>query len=351
MSQPALRIIICGAPASGKGTQCEKIKEKYGVVHISTGDALRAEVTAGSELGKVAKEAMDNGQLVSDELIINIVKSRLGQEDCRTKGWLLDGFPRTGTQAEALAAAGITATHFLLLEVDSAVLVERCVGRRSDPVTGNIYHLKFKPPPQDPEILGRLVHRSDDTEEAMTKRIETYESMVTDVIANYMDILRKINGMVSPAIITEEIYKILGNPVSEAAIAREPTPLPDTIKVIICGAPASGKGTQCEQLKEKYGLVHISTGDALRDHVKRGTDLGKEARRYMESGQLVPDTLVIDIVQERMAMEDCKKFGWLLDGFPRTGFRPPHTCLTPPATDAPGSLPMHMMRRILSLHC
>jgi adenylate kinase family enzyme len=182
----------------------------------------------------------------------------------------------------------------------------------------------------------------------MTKRIETYESMVTDVIANYMDILRKINGMVSPAMITEEIYKILGNPVSEAAIAREPTPLPETIKVIICGAPASGKGTQCEQLKEKYGLVHISTGDSLRDHVKRGTDLGKEARRYMESGQLVPDTLVIDIVQERMAMEDCKKFGWLLDGFPRTGFRPPHTSLTPPATDALGSLPMHTMRKILS---
>jgi adenylate kinase len=259
--QPALRIIICGAPASGKGTQCENIVENYGVVHISTGDALRLEVRNGTELGKQAKEAMEAGKLVSDELIISIVKARLDQEDCKTKGWLLDGFPRSGPQAEALAATGITATHFLLLEVDSHILVERCVGRRSDPVTGKIYHLKFNPPPEDPEIQARLLHRSDDTEEAMTK------------------------------------------------------------KVIICGAPASGKGTQCERISEQYGLVHISTGDVLRDNVKQGTDLGKVAKAYMEEGKLVPDMLMIDIVQQRLVEEDCKTKGWLLDGFPRSGMQ------------------------------
>jgi len=113
-SQPALRIIICGAPASGKGTQCENIVEKYGVVHISTGDALRLEVRNGTELGKQAKEAMEAGKLVSDELIISIVKARLDQEDCNTKGWLLDGFPRSCSRLIrrfwSSAASGAAAT-------------------------------------------------------------------------------------------------------------------------------------------------------------------------------------------------------------------------------------------------
>jgi adenylate kinase len=175
-------IIIAGAPASGKGTQCELIVEKFGVVHISTGDVLRAEVQAGSELGMKAKECMDNGALVPDDLIIDIVKSRLAQEDCQEKGWLLDGFPRTGAQAEALKQAGISASHFVLLNVPDDILVERCVGRRSDPETGKIYHLKFTPPPDDPEVQARLVHRSDDTAEAMGKRIKMYKENVEAVI-------------------------------------------------------------------------------------------------------------------------------------------------------------------------
>ncbi|MFN9942306.1 MAG: nucleoside monophosphate kinase, partial [bacterium] len=117
---------------------------------------------------------MDLGALVPDDLIISIVKARLSRADCRTKGWLLDGFPRTRVQAEALKAAGISPTHFVLLDVPDSILVERCVGRRSDPVTGKIYHLKYNPPPDDAEVRGRLVHRSDDTEEAMGKRIKMY---------------------------------------------------------------------------------------------------------------------------------------------------------------------------------
>lgn len=340
VSEAALRIIICGAPASGKGTQCEKIVEQYGVVHISTGDVLREAVKTGSELGVQAKEAMDGGQLVSDELMINIVKTRLDEEDCKTKGWLLDGFPRTGAQAEALATAGITATHFVLLEVDSKILVERCVGRRSDPDTGRIYHLTFNPPPDDPEIQARLLHRSDDTEEAMGKRIETYESMVTDVLGHYLDILTKVNGEQATDAISAEISTILGEkrapPAEEAPPPREPTPLPQVTKVIICGPPASGKGTQCKRIVEQYGLVHISTGDVLRDNIKNMTELGLQARGYMDSGQLVPDTLMIDLVQARLSMEDCIKKGWLLDGFPRTGMQAA-------ALEASDIVPTHFM--------
>jgi len=195
ITMKAPKIIIAGAPASGKGTQCEYIVEKFGVVHISTGDALRAEVKAGSDLGKLAKEYMDKGGLVPDEVMIGIVKSRLAESDCKDKGWLLDGFPRTGVQAQAMSDAGIEAEKFILLNVPDATLIERCVGRRSDPETGKIYHLKFNPPPADPEVQKRLVHRSDDTEEAMVKRIEQYKKNVDAIKGFYKPITQEFDGV------------------------------------------------------------------------------------------------------------------------------------------------------------
>lgn len=188
-------IIISGAPASGKGTQCEFIVEKFGVVHISTGDALRDQVKKGTELGNMAKSFMDKGALVPDDVMIGIVRDRLAAEDCKEKGWLLDGFPRTGVQAEAMAQEGIVAEKFVLLNVPDDVLIERCVGRRSDPITGKIYHLKFNPPPNDPEVLGRLVHRNDDTAEAMRSRIKMYNSNVEAIKGYYKPITTEFDGV------------------------------------------------------------------------------------------------------------------------------------------------------------
>ena len=126
---PAPKIIIAGAPASGKGTQCEMIKEKFGVVHLSTGDILRAAVKEGTELGKTAGGFMDRGELVPDEVMIGVVGERLKQEDCECQGWLLDGFPRTGAQAAALVDSGALPDVFLLLDVPDEDLVDRVVGR------------------------------------------------------------------------------------------------------------------------------------------------------------------------------------------------------------------------------
>ena len=158
-SKSPLDVVICGAPASGKGTQCEMIKSEFGLVHLSTGDILRAAVQEGTPLGKTAKGYMDSGQLVPDELIIDVICARLKQEDCQTQGWLLDGFPRTKTQADALTKAGMVPDCFLMLDVPEEILVERVTGRRTDPVTGKIYHMTFKPP-ETPEIAARVVQRS-----------------------------------------------------------------------------------------------------------------------------------------------------------------------------------------------
>lgn len=207
------RLIIAGAPASGKGTQCEMIKEKYGVVHLSTGDMLRAAVAAKTDVGILAKEYMDAGKLVPDEVIIGVVKDRLAQKDCIENGWLLDGFPRTPAQAAALSEAGISADCFLFLNVPDEVLVERVVGRRTDPETGKIYHMTFSPP-EDEEILARLEQRSDDTEEKVKVRLEQFHANVDAVKGSYTDIIVEINGTDKPENVALAVEKAISSKIS-----------------------------------------------------------------------------------------------------------------------------------------
>ena len=144
-----LRVIVCGAPASGKGTQCQMLRERYGAVHLSTGDMLREAVTAETDVGVRAKMYMESGQLVPDAVIIGIVQNRLAESDCMEQGWILDGFPRTMAQAMALERAGIRPDKVLFLEVPDDTIVQRVIGRRSDPMTGRIYHTSFEPPESD----------------------------------------------------------------------------------------------------------------------------------------------------------------------------------------------------------
>ncbi|PRQ55836.1 putative adenylate kinase [Rosa chinensis] len=137
---------------------------QYDLIHVAAGDLLRAEIASGSENGKHARAYMDKGQLVPDEIVVMMVKERLLQPDSREKGWLLDGYPRSSSQAIALKEFGFEPDLFILLDVPEEILVDRVVGRRLDPVTGKIYHLKYSPP-ETPEIAARLTQRFDDTEE------------------------------------------------------------------------------------------------------------------------------------------------------------------------------------------
>jgi adenylate kinase len=161
-------------------------------VHISAGDLLREQVALGTPEGKRAKEFMDAGALVPDEVVVDMVKSRLAQDDAVERGWLLDGYPRSGSQAEAIEREGIRPDIFLLLEVPDELLVERVVGRRMDPQTGAIYHLKYNPPPA--EAVSRLVQRSDDTEEKAVARLETHHRNVDAVMGYYADKCVPIKG-------------------------------------------------------------------------------------------------------------------------------------------------------------
>ncbi|XWS73036.1 hypothetical protein CRYUN_Cryun02cG0091400 [Craigia yunnanensis] len=203
-----LKVMISGAPASGKGTQCELIVQKFGLVHISTGDLLRAEVSSGTEIGNKAKEFMNAGRLVPDEIVTAMVTARLSRQDAKDKGWLLDGYPRSFAQAQSLEELNIRPDIYIVLDVLDEILIDRCVGRRLDPVTGKIYHLKNFLPDSD-EIKARLVTRADDTEEKVKSRLETYKQNAAAISSTYTSIMNKIDGNRPKEIVFKDIDSLL----------------------------------------------------------------------------------------------------------------------------------------------
>lgn len=181
-----MRLILLGAPGAGKGTQAAFIKEKYNIPQISTGDMLRAAIKAGTPLGMEAKKVMDAGGLVSDDIIIGLVKDRLKQPDCQ-KGYLFDGFPRTIPQADAMKEAGVAIDYVLEIDVPDDAIIERMSGRRIHPASGRTYHVKYNPP----KVQGRddltgedLILRDDDHEETVKKRLTVYHQQ-TEVLIDY----------------------------------------------------------------------------------------------------------------------------------------------------------------------
>ncbi|XP_073132559.1 adenylate kinase 5, chloroplastic isoform X2 [Henckelia pumila] len=209
-----LKVMISGAPASGKGTQSDLIVQEFGLVYISTGDILRAEVAAGTEIGNQAKEYMNSGCLVPDEIVTAMVTTRLSLEDAKEKGWLLDGYPRTFAQAESLEKLNVRPDTCIVLDVPDEILIDRSVGRRLDPLTGKIYHMTNFPPESE-EIKERLVTRPDDTEEKVKSRLQIYKQNAEAMFSTYSDILNKVDGNRPKEIIFKEIESVLSRLLDE----------------------------------------------------------------------------------------------------------------------------------------
>ena len=182
-----MKLILLGAPGAGKGTQAQYLTEKYGIPQISTGDMLRAAVKLGTELGQIAKKVMDQGGLVSDELIINLVKERIAHKDC-AKGFLFDGFPRTIPQAKALKDAGVSIDVVVEIDVADEEIINRMSGRRMHPASGRTYHIVFNPPTvegADNETGEALIQREDDLPETVAKRLSVYHDQTAPLIGYY----------------------------------------------------------------------------------------------------------------------------------------------------------------------
>lgn len=207
-----MNLMLFGAPGAGKGTQAKFLIEKYDIPQISTGDILRAAIADKTEMGMEAKKFMDDGQLVPDSTIIGIIKDRLAQDDCK-KGFILDGFPRTLPQAEALNALmsdmGISLDKVISLNVPDELIVERITGRRTSKVTGKIYHMTFNPPVDEKEE--DLIQRADDTEETVTKRLSAYHEQTAPLIDFYtnMGVIVELDGTKDVSEVTADMFAAL----------------------------------------------------------------------------------------------------------------------------------------------
>ncbi|ACQ93812.1 adenylate kinase [Tolumonas auensis DSM 9187] len=214
-----MRIILLGAPGAGKGTQAQFLMEKYGIPQISTGDMLRAAIKAGTALGLQAKAVMDAGQLVSDELIINLVKERVTLEDCKN-GFLLDGFPRTIPQADAMKEAGINVDFVLEFDVPDEEIVKRMSGRRVHAGSGRVYHVVFNPPKEEgkDDVTGEALSiRADDEETTVRKRLDIYHQQTEPLVGYYKKEAElgntrysKIDGTQQVAEISKQLAVLLG---------------------------------------------------------------------------------------------------------------------------------------------
>ncbi len=214
-----MRIILLGAPGAGKGTQAQFLMGKYNIPQISTGDMLRAAIKAGTELGLAAKKVMDEGKLVSDELIIGLVKERIAQEDCQN-GFLLDGFPRTIPQADAMVENGIAIDHVIEFDVADDIIVGRMAGRRVHPASGRVYHIEYNPPKQDgkDDVTGEdLVIRPDDQEDTVRKRLGIYHEQTKPLVDYYQKQAQqgqcefhRIDGTRPVSEVSEKLATLLG---------------------------------------------------------------------------------------------------------------------------------------------
>ncbi|MFA5985061.1 MAG: adenylate kinase [Methylococcaceae bacterium] len=222
-----MRIILLGSPGSGKGTQAQYITEMYGIPQISTGDMLRAAVRAGTTLGLEAKKVMDSGALVSDDIILGLIKERIVQPDC-SNGFLLDGFPRTIAQAEGLEALGVEIDTVIEIVVDDDEIVKRIVGRRLHPASGRIYHVQFNPPKTEgvDDVTGEsLIQRDDDKEETVRKRLAVYHQQTKPLVGFYsakgdkilfvsicgVGTVNQITAQISDILAIKKVTSIAGN--------------------------------------------------------------------------------------------------------------------------------------------
>ncbi|KAI9341354.1 adenylate kinase-domain-containing protein [Obelidium mucronatum] len=281
-------IFVLGGPGSGKGTQCVRLAKEFHLTHLSTGDLLRAELDKGSEIGKKCGDLMKEGKIVPMSIILGLLKSAIW-ENLNTPGFLIDGFPRARDQALEFEKTICPAKKVLFFNCPLPVLESRLLER------------------------GKTSGRADDNIETIRKRFKTFEEESMPVVSLFEDRVMRIESTGT----VDEVYQTVKDGLLSSKTIKE-LPFEGSNIVFVLGGPGSGKGTQCDKLVESLNYAHLSTGDLLRDEVKRGTPLGAQLEEIMKEGKMVPLEITLRLLVDAMHLAKDSAPGYLIDGFPRT---------------------------------
>ncbi|XP_071801816.1 adenylate kinase 8-like [Asterias amurensis] len=300
-------IIIHGPPASGKTTIARLVCTKLRTAYISKETLLADDV---SSLAATAKEHLKKNEDIPKSLWVDLLSTRMKLFDCVRKGWVLDGFPETREQALALQEVGIMPKHYVVLEAPDTVLIERQMGKRVDPETGDVYHTTFDYP-SGVEVERRLIEPTEGCgEEATVERLLVYHRYAHGLQSGYQNRYKAINADQPKADVFSQVLTFLSsNPRSLA---------PHTPRIVLLGPTGSGKTVQAALLASKYNAVNVSSGQLVKEAITNESKVGEAIKPYVERNMLVPDNLMIKILDERLAQLDCASRGWVLRGFPRT---------------------------------
>lgn len=283
-----LNLILFGPPGAGKGTQSELIMSRYNLTYISTGEVLRNELKAGTPLGQQAKKIIESGGLVDDEIIVQIIGNAI-QSDTNSDGFLFDGFPRTYVQAYILdglfTGLQTNLTKIIILEISEEECTKRLLQRAKEQ------------------------ERSDDNEAVIKRRLQEYHQKTLPLLEFYKDTdkLARVNGLGT----TQEVFERINKVIIEEINSKP-------INIMVYGFPGSGKTTQAKKLAEEFNLTYISTSELLKEEAQTGSKLAEQINPYLEKGLLVPDEIVIRLIEKKLKETDGNNRGYVFKGYPRT---------------------------------
>ncbi|XP_037618995.1 adenylate kinase 8 isoform X2 [Sebastes umbrosus] len=284
------RVLLLGPPAVGKHTLARRLSAELRAVHVTRDSLL---------------DQSERLQELPVELLVRLVHQRLTETDCFNRGWVLEGIPQTRQQALSLQQAGVIPEHVVVLEAPDGVLLERFRGKLVDPLTGDVYHQTFVWPVDD-FVAQRLEEDRSTSEEQRLAELQRYRCEVTGLSSAYQHVLKVVNADQPHT----DVYQQVASFVRTRHRSRTP-------RILLVGPPGSGKSLQARLLSEKYKMVDVCCGQLLRSVSAEGSVLGEEIRSHLDDGRPVPDSLVLQVLEERLSRVDCSCRGWILHGFPR----------------------------------